>query len=56
MTSFQDFIESLQKNVTNMLETIPVEGFQRCYQEWEQSFDRCVPAQANYFEGDNIDV
>ena len=36
--------------VTDMLKTISVEDFQRCYQKW------CVPAQGNSFEGDNIDV
>ena len=39
-----------------MLKTIPVEDFQGCYEKWEQRFHRCVDAQGNYFEGDNIDV
>ena len=39
-----------------MLKIIPVEDFQRCYQKWEQRLHRCVAAQGNYFEGDNIDV
>ena len=42
--------------VTDMLKTIPFEDFQRCYQKWEQRLHRCVAAQGNYFEGDNIDV
>ena len=39
-----------------MLNTIPVEYFQRCYLKWEQRLYLCVAAQGNYFEGDNIDV
>ena len=39
-----------------MLKTIRVEDFQRCYQKSEQRLHRCVTAQGNYFEGDNIDV
>ena len=38
-----------------MLKTLPVEDFQRSYQKWERLI-RCVAAQGNYFEGDNIDV
>jgi hypothetical protein len=39
-----------------MLKTKPLEDFQRCYQKWEQRLYRCVAAEWNYFEGDNIDV
>lgn len=49
-------LENIQKSVTDMLKTISVEDFQRCYQQWEQRLHRCVAAQGNYFEGDNIDV
>ena len=38
------------KIVTDMLKTIPVEDFQRCYQKWEQCLHRCVAAQGKYFE------
>ena len=49
-------LENFQKSVTDMLKTIPVEDFQRCYQKWEQRLHRCVAAQENYFEEDNIDI
>jgi transposase len=49
-------LENIQKSVTDMLKTIPVEDFQRCYQQWEQRLHRCVAVQGNYSEGDNIDV
>ena len=48
--------KNIQKSVTDMLNTISVEDLQRCYQKWEQRLHRCVAAQGNYFEGDNIDV
>lgn len=46
-------LENIQKTVTEQLKAIPVEDFQRCYQEWEQRLRRCIAAQGNYFEGDN---
>src|SRR6201996_7731776 len=49
-------VENIQKNVTDMLKAIPVEAFQRCYQDWETRLRRCVAAEGNYFEGDNIVV
>ena len=42
--------------ITDMLKTVPVEDFQRCYQKWEQCLHLYVTAQGNYFEGDDIDV
>ena len=54
---FEDiFIKNCVKSVKDMLKNIPVKDFQRCYQKWEQRFHRCVAAQGNYFDGDNIDV
>ena len=41
--------------VTDMLKTIPVEDFQRCYQNWKQRLHQCAATQGNYFEGDSID-
>ena len=38
-----------------MLTTIPDEDFQRYYQKWEQRLHRCIAAQGNYLEGDNIE-
>jgi hypothetical protein len=53
--SFRDF-RNIEVNVTGIVKTIPVEYFQHCYQKWELRLHRCVAAQGNYFEGDNIDV
>ena len=47
--------ENIQKSVTNMLNTIPIEDYQRCYQKWKQRLHQCEAAQGNYFEGEYID-
>ena len=56
LSSLLEQIMFERQSVTDMLKTIPVEDFQRCYQKWEQCLHWCVAAQGNYFEGDNIDV
>lgn len=42
-------LENIQKSLTDMLKSIPVEDFQRCYQKLEQRLHRCVAAHDNYF-------
>ena len=54
-TSFRDFRKH-PRECNDMLKTIPVEGFQRCYQKMEERLHRCVAAQGNCFEEDIIDV
>ena len=49
-------LENIQKSVTDILKSIPVEDFQHCNQNWEQRLHRCVTARGNYFDGDTIDV
>ena len=49
-------LEVFNRYVMDMLKTIPVENLQHCYQKWEKCLHLCVPAQGNYFDGDNIDV
>ena len=41
-------LENVQKSVTDMLKTIPVEDFQGCYKKWKQRLHRCVAVQGNY--------
>jgi hypothetical protein len=38
------------ESLTDILKTIPVEDFQRCYQKLEKLLYRCVAALGNYFE------
>jgi len=46
----------IQKSVTDKLKGIPAEAFQHCHKQWKQRLRRCVAAQGNYFEGDNLDL
>ena len=52
----KNLVDSLSWSVTDILKAIPVEDFQCRYQKWEQLLHRCVAAQGNYFEGDDIEV
>ena len=49
-------LENIEKAVTDQLKAIPVNDYQRCYEEWEQRPRRCVDSQGNYFEGDKLDL
>ena len=49
-------LDNIQKSVTDELKGIPAETFQHCYEQWKQRLRRCVAAQGNYFEGDNLDL
>ena len=48
--------ENIKKAVTDQLKLILVSDFQCCYKEWEQSLQRCVASQGNYFEWDKLDL
>jgi hypothetical protein len=48
-------LDTIQKSVTDELKGIPAEAFQHCYEQLKQHI-RCVAAQGNYFEGDNLDL
>jgi len=49
-------LDNIQKSITDELNSIPAEAFQHCYEQWKQRLRHCVPAQRNYFEGDNFDL
>jgi transposase len=49
-------LDNVQKIVTDELKGIPVEAFQHCHEQWKQRLRRCVAAQGNYFEGDDLDL
>ena len=40
-------VKNIEKAVTDQLKAIPISDFQRCYEEWEQRFRRCVAFQGN---------
>jgi transposase len=39
-------LDSIQKSVTD----------EHCYEQWKQRLRRCVAAQGNYLEGDDLDL
>jgi histone-lysine N-methyltransferase SETMAR len=49
-------LDNIQQSVTDELKGILAEAFQHCYDQWKQRLRRCVAAQGNYFEGDNLDL
>jgi len=49
-------LDNIQKSVTDELKGILAEAFQHCYEQWKQRLRRCVAAQGNYFEGENLDL
>ena len=49
-------LDNIQKSVTDELKGISAEAFQHWYKQWKQRLRRCVAAQGNYFEGDNLDL
>jgi len=49
-------LNNIQKSVTDELIGIPSEAFQHCYEQWKPRLRRCVAAQGNYFERDNLDL
>jgi len=47
-------IETIQKTVTDDLNTLTENDFQCCYDQWKKHWNRCVSSQGSYFEGDNL--
>jgi hypothetical protein len=49
-----DTLNNIKKSVTDEMKCIPAKAFQHCYEQWKQHLCRCLAAQGNYFEGDNL--
>jgi len=47
-----DTIEEIQEESQRVLERIPKRDFHGCFQTWQKSWDRCILAKGEYFEGD----
>ena len=52
-TRFQDS-KAITTAVTKKLRAIPMESFQKCIEAWRQRLEKCILAQGDYFEGDNL--
>ena len=44
--------EEIMRKTTAELYSIPKSTFQRCYQQWQHRWEKCVHSQGEYFEGD----
>jgi len=44
--------EDIMRNATDLLNIIPQEAFQKCFQQWQDRWKKCVHHQGDYFEGD----
>ena len=44
--------EDIMRNATAQLDMIPQEAFQKCFQQWQDRWKKCVHYQGDYFEGD----
>jgi len=51
-----DSVKDIQTSVTRVLQELPVNDFQKSYENWKKRWTQCVAAQGEYFEGDHIDV
>jgi hypothetical protein len=41
-----------KKNVTMELKVIPLQEFQKCFQQWQHLRSKCISTQREYFRGD----
>ena len=44
--------EDIMRNATDLLNMVPQEAFQKCFQQWQDRWKKCVHHQGDYFEGD----
>jgi hypothetical protein len=46
---FED-IDAIKKNASSKLNTIPEDSFRKCFQQWQDRWQKCVSSQGEYFE------
>ena len=44
--------EDIMRNATYRLLTIPESAFQKCFEQWQKRWEKCVQYEVAYFEGD----
>jgi hypothetical protein len=49
---FQD-VNEIQEQSLTVLHAIPKSQFQRCFQQWQKHWIRCINPERKYFEGDS---
>jgi len=48
---FVDVSEVIKKTL-EVLNNISTEGFQKCFQQWEKRWYKCIESKGEYFKGD----
>jgi hypothetical protein len=48
-----DEVDTIKMNTTRELNTLSRKDFQRCFQKWQESWDKRILSAGDYFEGDN---
>jgi len=45
-------VSEVKKKTVEVLNNISTEEFQKCFQQWEKRWHKCIESKAEYFEGD----
>ena len=45
-------VAEIQQESLAALDSIAVEDFRQCFQQWEHCRDRCIQSEGQYFEGE----
>jgi hypothetical protein len=46
-------IADIQGHAMTILQSIPEEEFQKCFEQWKHQLTECISVQGDYFEGDS---
>ena len=47
-----DDVDTIKMNATQQLNNVTEEDFQRCFQQWQERWRKCIVSEGDYFEGD----
>ena len=45
-------VSEVKKKTLEVLNNISTEEFQKCFQQWEKHWYKCIESKGEYFEGD----
>ena len=45
-------VSEVKKKMLEVLNNISMEEFQKCFQQWEKHWHKCIKSKGEYFEGD----
>jgi hypothetical protein len=47
-----DDIGTVEENTMKHLSSIPKDSFKKCFQQWQNRWNKCIASEGAYFEGD----